>query len=71
MLRLAADGAHWTISIEDDGSGIAQAPGDATRRGLGLEAMRIRAEEMGGSIVWESRPGQGTRVVLRFRSGRE
>jgi len=71
VLRLAADGAHWTISIEDDGSGIPAASGDATRRGLGLEGMRIRAEQMGGSVAWESRPGEGTRVVLRFRSGRE
>src|SRR4029453_8545636 len=50
------------LEIEDHGSGIAVRPG---RRGLGLVAMRERAELVCGTIEF-SRPDEGgTRVRLR------
>jgi signal transduction histidine kinase len=50
------------LEVEDHGSGVAPRPG---RRGLGLVAMRERAELVGGSIEF-SRPDEGgTRVRLR------
>jgi len=71
-LRLARGEGHWRLEVEDDGSGIpADGGAPRSRRGLGLEAMRTRAEEMGGSIAWQPREGGGTRVVVRFRVGRE
>lgn len=70
-LALAVEREQFTIEIADDGNGFhGDAPGDATRRGLGLEGMRLRAEEMGGSVAWESPASGGTRVVIRFRAGR-
>ncbi len=69
-VRLAREGPGWRIEIEDDGRGLPGAearPG--ARRGLGLEAMKTRATEMGGTIAWESRPGGGTSVAVRFRTG--
>jgi signal transduction histidine kinase len=36
-----------------------------------LEGMRLRAEEMGGSVLWQSPEGGGTTVVIRFRIGRD
>ena len=35
------------------------------RHSLGLLTMRERAHEIGGELVIESAPGQGTRVVLQ------
>jgi len=68
-LRLAHDGALWRLEVEDDGRGIGPEAAPArTRRGLGLTAMRARAEDMGGTIAWESAEKGGTRVVVRFRA---
>jgi signal transduction histidine kinase len=66
-LELAPAGAEWVLTITDDGRGIAPTPQPPERRGLGLDGMRARAAEMGGSIRWEAAPGGGTTVVLRFR----
>ena len=48
-----------TVSISDDGDGI----DPSERRGIGLRAMRERAEELGGSLEVDSEPGVGTRVT--------
>ncbi len=45
--------------IEDDGSGFDTA---CPSKGVGLSAMRERAELLGGSLAVVSRPGLGTRV---------
>jgi signal transduction histidine kinase len=49
------------LEITDSGAGFGIAP---TRRGLGLVAMRERAELLGGHIRYESPPGGGTVVRL-------
>ena len=36
------------------------------RPGTGLESMRERAEELGGDVAFEPRPGGGTRVLARL-----
>jgi two-component system, NarL family, sensor kinase len=52
---------HLVVSVADDGAGSFR-PGD----GSGLETMRERAEELGGSLELLPRPGGGTvvRAVL-------
>ena len=71
VLRLAPERTGWRLEIEDDGRGLAEAaPPPAIRRGLGLEAMKTRVAEMGGTIAWHSGPLGGTRVTVRFRTGR-
>jgi signal transduction histidine kinase len=50
-----------TITIRDDGVGFD--PGQiAERRGMGLQMMRERVEELGGAIHVESTPSKGTKV---------
>jgi signal transduction histidine kinase len=49
------------VQIEDDGSGFAV---DQARKGIGLVAMRERAELMGGSLKFTPRPQGGTVVKL-------
>ncbi|WP_436697551.1 sensor histidine kinase [Nocardioides sp. BYT-33-1] len=55
-----ADGGV-VLDVVDDGCGL----GDAPRPGVGLSSMRERADELGGSVVVESRPeAPGTRVRM-------
>jgi signal transduction histidine kinase len=59
------------LEVADSGSGFVEGP---ARRGLGLVAMRERAELLGGTIRFEPAPGGGTVVKLevpRERVSRE
>jgi two-component system nitrate/nitrite sensor histidine kinase NarX len=55
------------LSIRDDGCGfdpLAIPPG-----GVGLGGMRERAEQVGATLCVESRPGEGTKVVVVWENG--
>jgi two-component system, NarL family, sensor kinase len=56
-----------SLTVEDDGSGFAEAAGapSAQRGGFGLITMRERAEAYGGRLSIEF-PGRGTRVVVEM-----
>lgn len=57
------------ILIEDDGVGMTLQPeSDRTSEDhLGLSIMQERAKRIGGTVRIESEPGEGTRILLRFR----
>ena len=59
-LRFAVDGLE--LEVEDRGSGFVAT---RSRSGLGLVAMRERAELLGGAISFENPNGPGTLVRLR------
>jgi signal transduction histidine kinase len=68
VLRLTLDeprGLLW-LEIQDDGCGLPT----MRRSGVGLQSMRERAEELGGSCEIESVPGAGTRVRARLSYGK-
>jgi len=50
------------LTIQDDGIGLPE----EHKSGVGLISMRERADEVGGSLLFESSPGQGTRVVAHL-----
>jgi signal transduction histidine kinase len=52
---------HVQLTIEDHGVGA-----ETIEEGVGLSYMRERIESLGGSVAVSSRPGHGTRVVLRL-----
>jgi len=60
------DGDRICIKIEDNGRGFypLQAVQDGHQH-YGLQIMRERAESVGGSLELDSRPGQGTRVLVQ------
>jgi len=61
-------GADMVVEIADDGSGFDLGlVGDGH---LGLITMRERAEDLGGFLEVRSRPGHGTRVILRVPQSR-
>jgi signal transduction histidine kinase len=55
-------GAAVDIDVVDDGVGVP--PGSPT--GVGLAAMRERAEELGGTVTLAANPPHGTRVHVRL-----
>jgi two-component system nitrate/nitrite sensor histidine kinase NarX len=54
----------YTVLIEDDGLGMADAAEGLPGEHAGLAIMRDRTERLHGQIVIESEPGEGTRIVL-------
>lgn len=77
-LRVCADGQRARVQIEDDGEGMDPAlsraafdPFFSTKpegsgMGLGLYLTRAQLRQLGGSIVVDSQPGQGTAVSITF-----
>ncbi len=63
-VRLRPEGRWVRMTIEDDGQGFQPEVLAATKRDhFGLEAMRERAESLGGKLEVDSAPGRGTRIV--------
>ncbi len=62
-------GASLTISDDGIGFDAANPAGPGVTPGLGLVAMRERAESAGGRFFLESRPGQGTTIRVEVQVG--
>lgn len=71
-IELLESNGAVSLSVRDDGVGfspengpVKQQPGGRfTPTGLGLRTMRERVEALGGSFRIQSRPGEGTRVMV-------
>jgi signal transduction histidine kinase len=63
------------LDIQDDGKGFdvitLQNAADQGRGGYGLRAMRQRVENLGGSVIVESSPGEGTTLVVQLPTASE
>ena len=55
------------LNIVDDGVGFVA--GERTRSGLGLRSIHERVRFMRGSVSVDSRPGEGTKVLVRIPIG--
>ncbi len=67
-VRLRQAPGSLTVEVEDDGRGVDLDGKGMPRRtaGFGVLGMRERAAMVGGSLVFDSSPGRGTRVSLRI-----
>ena len=65
-LRFYTQDDQVFLQVADNGRGFAPASPDC-RGGMGLNNMRQRAQEMGGTLEIESAPGKGTSVTARIR----
>lgn len=63
-VRVGGDGVE--VAVEDSGRGFSTAGGGRRTKHFGLEMMRTRVEEVGGTLEIESSPRKGTRVVARL-----
>lgn len=68
-LSLGSDGGTVRLSVVDDGKGFEPASAFPSRTGLGwgLIIMRERAEQVGGTFLLDSSPGNGTRLAVELR----
>lgn len=62
-VRFQAVGAMIRLCVEDDGVGFDYAEA-SQNGGMGLQTMRTRAEHIGGSLLVEAAPGQGSRISV-------
>ena len=70
-MTLSYMGDVVVLDVQDDGRGFdpqwtRALPMTPKTGGFGLTAMRERVEQLGGSLVVESTPGQGTTVVVKI-----
>lgn len=61
-VRLHRTDREVGLLVQDDGSGFS--PSNRTGTGCGLGNMQARAQRLGASLRIDSRPGDGTRIVL-------
>ena len=62
-LEARADNRDLVLSIADNGQGMRVPPQPTS---FGLLGMQERTLALGGSLTIDSRPGTGTRIVLRL-----
>jgi signal transduction histidine kinase len=65
-VRLGAQDGRLALEVGDDGVGFDPSAPDLRSRRLGLTSMEERAAALGGSLVVDSTPGDGTRVRLEL-----
>jgi signal transduction histidine kinase len=65
-VRVQATRSCLEVRVEDNGRGFHPTGSELANGHLGLEMMRRRVTELHGTLVIESAPGQGTRVVARL-----
>jgi len=70
VLLQGRENGEYRVLIEDDGVGFPIRKGKKGHAGehIGLNIMKDRASRIRGKLIIESDPGEGTRVVLRFRA---
>jgi ligand-binding sensor domain-containing protein/signal transduction histidine kinase len=67
MLALKLDGGKAWLVIKDNGKGFISEPGESAasrRRSFGLAGISERARMLGGRVVIQSLPGQGTVITV-------
>ncbi|MEJ2208508.1 MAG: PAS domain S-box protein [Anaerolineae bacterium] len=67
VIHIRAGEGHLSIEVRDNGKGFCPAE-VVDRGGQGLTSMRERAARIGGVLVVDSAPGQGTTVRLEIES---
>ena len=67
VVRFDVEGNRYCVTVRDDGHGFE--PGRVPKEGsrhFGLQAMRERAEGIGGTLEIDAAPGRGTKVMVRL-----
>jgi len=64
QLTLSYMGDVVMLDVQDNGVGLDGAEPSPFSGGYGLQAMRERVEACGGTLTFESDPGEGTTVVI-------
>jgi signal transduction histidine kinase len=68
-VELVGEDGGLRAEVRDDGAGFDPLDRRSRARRMGLNGMRERAAAIGAELDIRSRPGEGTRVVLRLADG--
>jgi signal transduction histidine kinase len=63
-ILLEEEATLWRLSVVDNGRGMTLLPELYASQGYGLNNMKERASAIGGRFLIESRPGEGTRIIV-------
>jgi signal transduction histidine kinase len=63
-MLLRFDEESITLVVSDDGRGLGQGPMELPGGHFGLRGVRERVDKLGGTVEFDSRPGEGTRVIV-------
>jgi signal transduction histidine kinase len=63
-ILLEEEATLWRLSVIDNGRGMTLLPELYASQGYGLNNMRERANAIGGRFLIESKPGEGTRIIV-------
>jgi len=66
-VSVRSENNRMTVKVSDNGKGFSRAAIDKEKN-LGLAGMRERLESVGGSLVIESTPGEGTCITMEITS---
>jgi len=69
FIRLAIDGDHTVLTVEDDGRGLGQGAGQDANPHLGWLGMRERVTAVGGTIAIGAATRGGLRIEARIPTG--
>jgi signal transduction histidine kinase len=62
LLALRKNGSGLEFAISDNGLGLMASP-NGSPKGMGLQTMQFRAQQIGGEMKIESSPGTGTTIL--------
>ena len=66
-VRIDAQAAGTTVTIEDDGLGFDPTTvASSMEGGFGMASMRERVEQIGGTLAVHTAPNEGTRIIVRL-----
>jgi signal transduction histidine kinase len=65
-VTLRFEDGYTFLQVRDHGRGFVPNAGDTGGTHIGLSTMRERAARLGGTLIVDSRPGGGTRVVVEI-----
>jgi len=68
QIQLAATDTGFELCVKDDGLGFDPAEGTVKPNCYGLIGMQERAQRLGGELIVDSTPGQGTTVTLQVKA---
>jgi len=67
VIEVGTEDLELVLTVRDDGAGFpAESEGGTEGRAMGLRLLRDRVVQAGGSVRVESRPGEGSSVMVRM-----
>ncbi len=64
VIRFAVGETAVVVTVTDDGAGFDPAQLNTDRTHMGLESMRERAKELGGTLELNAQPGRSTEIKV-------